>query len=67
VYSAQPIKVLAQKKLIYQVITGDLQNHENTLTSLFASIPYNNYDNNIILDDKGYHAFLACFYIRPPG
>ncbi|RLD60217.1 MAG: hypothetical protein DRI95_15920, partial [Bacteroidetes bacterium] len=44
----QPINVLANQKLIYHDITQDIQQLEVTLSSLFASIPYNNYVKNEI-------------------
>ena len=52
---------------IYDDITGDIEQLETTLTSLFASIPYNNYANNIIANYEGYYASVVFTYLMSLG
>jgi len=63
----QPINVLGNQKLIYQDITQDIQQLEVTLSSLFASIPYNNYVKNEIADYEGYYASVVFAYLSSLG
>jgi len=63
----QPINVLANQKLIYHNITQDIQQLEMTLSSLFASIPYNNYVKNEIADYEGYYASVVFAYLSSLG
>lgn len=52
---------------IFDDITGDLEQLKVTLTSLFASIPYNNYANNIIAEYEGYYASVVFTYFMSLG
>jgi hypothetical protein len=52
---------------IYDAITEDIEQLESTLTSLFASIPYNNYANNIIANYEGYYASVVFTYLVSLG
>jgi len=52
---------------IYDDITGDIGQLKTTLTSLFASIPYNNYANNIIARYEGYYASVVFTYLVSLG
>ena len=47
--------------------TADIQSLQQTLTSLFASIPYNNYVNNTISDYEGYFASVIYAYLASLG
>jgi hypothetical protein len=40
-------------------VNNDFDNLKNAFTSLFASIPYNNYANNIIANYEGYYASVV--------
>jgi hypothetical protein len=46
---------------------GDLQQFENTLTGVFASIPYTNYVNNTIGSYEGYYASVVYAYLASLG
>ena len=46
---------------------GDLDKLKTTLTSLFASIPYNNYVKNTIGDYEGYYASVIYAYLASLG
>jgi len=52
---------------IYDDITGDIKQLQSTLTSLFASIPYHNYANNIIAHYEGYYASVVFTYFVSLG
>ncbi len=63
----QPVKVLVNQKLIYHDFTNAIEHLEITLTSLFASIPYNNYANKIIARYEGYYASVVYTYFASLG
>ena len=63
----QPVKVLVNQKLIYHDFTNAIEHLEITLTSLFASIPYNNYANKIIARYEGYYASVVYAYFASLG
>jgi Predicted AAA-ATPase/PD-(D/E)XK nuclease superfamily len=63
----QPVETLAQQKQIYTDISTDLEQLKLTLTSLFASIPYNNYANKIIEKYEGYYASVVFTYLMSLG
>ncbi len=52
---------------IYDDITGNIEQLKTTLSSLFASIPYNNYANNIIARYEGYYASVVFTYLVSLG
>jgi hypothetical protein len=53
---------------LYTILeTGDLESLRQTLTSLFASIPYNNYVNNTISSYEGYFASVIYAYLASLG
>lgn len=52
---------------IYDDISGNIEQLKTTLTSLFASIPYNNYANNIIAHYEGYYASVVYTYLTSLG
>lgn len=63
----QPVEALANQNQIFTDITTDLEQFKLTLTSLFASIPYNNYANNIISQYEGYYASVVFTYLMSLG
>jgi hypothetical protein len=53
---------------IYSALSGgDIDAFRTTLTSLFASIPYNNYVNNTISSYEGYFASVIYAYLASLG
>jgi len=52
---------------IYQAIATDIEQLKSTLSSIFASIPYNNYANNIIAHYEGYYASIVFTYLMSLG
>jgi len=53
---------------IYSALSsGDIEAFRTTLTSLFASIPYNNYVNNTISSYEGYFASVIYAYLASLG
>ena len=48
-------------------LTTDLNQLKCSLTALFASIPYNNYANNIIAQYEGYYASVIFTYLISLG
>ncbi len=59
----QAVESLTNQTNIYNALSDDIEQLKTTLSSLFASIPYNNYANNIIANYEGYYASVAftCF------
>ena len=55
-------KAVFQSDIYMTLSTADIEAFKNTLTALFASIPYNNYVNNTISSYEGYFASViyAC-------
>jgi CII-binding regulator of phage lambda lysogenization HflD len=49
------------------LLNADLENFKNTLHSLFASLPYNNYIKNQIAKVEGYWASLVYCYLAGAG
>ncbi|AJF08076.1 hypothetical protein GSUB_14775 [Geoalkalibacter subterraneus] len=56
-----------KKELLTSLKQGDLQQFENTLTGVFASIPYTNYVNNTIGSYEGYYASVVYAYLASLG
>ncbi len=56
-----------QEALYLQLQGVDLNGFEQTLTSLFASIPYTNYVNNTISSYEGYYASVIYAYLASLG
>jgi len=56
-----------KKSLLASLRENDLQHFEQTLTTLFASIPYNNYVNNTISSYEGYYAGVIYAYLASLG
>jgi len=63
----QTIETLSHQDHIYDAITGDIERFKQSLISLFASIPYNNYANNIIAQYEGYYASVVFTYLMSLG
>lgn len=52
---------------LYDNLVSDLQKLEVSLTALFASIPYNNFANNIVANYEGYYATVVFIYLSSLG
>jgi hypothetical protein len=63
----QPLESLANRTQIFNAISTDMQQLETALVSLFASIPYHNYANNIIQHYEGYYASVIFSYLMSLG
>ncbi len=63
----QKVDVLTNQKQIYNSICNNLDQFKFILTSLFASIPYNNYANDIIARYEGYYASVVFTYLMSLG
>ena len=60
--------VTESKKSIYlSLLAGELDEFRDAFTSLFASIPYNNYVKNNIGDYEGYYASVFYAYLAASG
>ncbi len=67
-YLTNETQYLQTKHALYSALKdGDLHRFRDTLTSLFASIPYNNYVNNTIGSYEGYYASVIYAYIASLG
>jgi hypothetical protein len=60
----QPIQKLP---LFNAILNQDMQQFENAIQQLFASIPYNNYTRNTIQDYEGYYASVIYSYLAGLG
>ena len=60
-------KAMYQDNLYNALKTGDLDAFHHILTTLFASIPYNNYVNNTISSYEGYYASVVYAYLASLG
>ena len=59
---------LAKRKNIFKALnTASLEDFKASLTSLFASIPYNHYVKNNIADYEGYYASVIYAYLASLG
>ena len=56
-----------QESLYNALIQGDLDSFKQSLESLFASIPYNNFTNNDIVKYEGYYASVVYAYLASLG
>ncbi|MEA2100298.1 MAG: AAA family ATPase, partial [Campylobacterota bacterium] len=63
----QNVEIIQYQDDIYDDITLDIKNLENTLHSLFASIPYNNYVKNELAHYEGYYATVVYTYLVSLG
>ena len=66
-FTNQTTETLTNQKSIYDSISKDIQNLKTTLTSLFASIPYNNYVKNELAHYEGYYATVIFTYLVSLG
>ncbi len=60
-------KLSKQRNLLKVLENGDMDGLKNMLTTLFASIPYNNFTNNRLLEYEGYYASVVYAYIASLG
>ncbi len=56
-----------QGQLYEQLTAGNMEALKNTLVSLFAGIPYQNFTNNKIADYEGYYASVIYAYLASLG
>ncbi len=67
-YLTDEAQFTTTKSALYTALnTADLTQLEQTLTSLFSSIPYNNYVNNTISSYEGYFASVVYAYLAGLG
>ncbi len=59
--------VITKNNLYFALKNADMADVEKTLTTLFASIPYNNYVNNTISSYEGYFASVIYAYLASLG
>jgi hypothetical protein len=65
---AHKADILVEKKgLLKTLREGDIEQFRTSLTSVFASIPYNNYIKNQISTFEGYYASLMYAYLASLG
>ena len=60
-------KLAKRKNIFYALNTASLEDFKSSLTSLFASIPYNHYVKNNISDYEGYYASVIYAYLASLG
>jgi len=60
-------KLKHQKRLLSFFLNADLAGLKDALFTLFASIPYNNFTNNKLLEYEGYYASVVYAYISSLG
>ena len=56
-----------RNNLYLSLANGNLEEFKDTLISLFASIPYNNYSNNKIYEYEGFYASVVYSYLQSLG
>ena len=66
-YMTDKVDLNIQDGLYDSLEEGNLEEFKNTLISLFASIPYNNYTNNPISIYEGYYASVVYAYLASLG
>ena len=59
--------ITPQRNIIEALIQADMQGFEEVFTSLFASIPYNNYVKNTLGEYEGYYASVFYSYLAASG
>jgi len=65
--TSQTVEAITHQDNLYDALSGDINQFKLALASLFASIPYNNYANNIIANYEGYYASVVFTYILSLG
>jgi Holliday junction resolvase-like predicted endonuclease len=58
---------LQNKNLSKALRNNDLESFKNSLVSIFASIPYNNFTNNNIQNYEGFYASVVYVYLQSLG
>jgi Holliday junction resolvase-like predicted endonuclease len=66
-YLTGEIRDDVRKGIYYSIENENLDEFKETLTTLFSSIPYNNYTNNDIAKYEGYWASLVYCYLTASG
>ena len=60
-------KLQNQANIYKSLANAKLDEFKNTLISIFASIPYNNYSNNYIQNYEGFYATVVYVYLQSLG
>ena len=60
-------KIVYQDQLYDQLLAGNVEGLEQTVSRLFSSIPYHNFTNNTIADYEGYYASVLYAYLASLG
>ena len=60
-------KLKLQDDLYDAIVDEQLEDFKSTLTTIFASIPYNNYTKNDIQNYEGYYASIVYVYLQSLG
>ena len=63
----QTTEAIHHQAQLYDDITEQPEKLKNSLSALFASIPYNNYANNIIANYEGYYSSVVFTYFMTLG
>jgi hypothetical protein len=66
-YLTGEIRDDVRRGIYYSLERGELKEFKDSLITLFASIPYNNYTNNEIAKYEGYWASLVYCYLAGSG
>ena len=66
-YLTEQLDLNSIKNVKNSLLNGDLDKFKDTLYSLFAGIPYNNYTKNRIAKVEGYWASLVYCYLAGAG
>ncbi|MBZ4642451.1 MAG: AAA-ATPase [Deferribacteraceae bacterium] len=56
-----------KSSLYLSLLNANLKEFEDTLKSIFSSIPYNNYSNNFIQNYEGFYASVVYIYLQSLG
>ena len=64
---SQSEKLNYKQNLYYALMEHNLEDFKSTLTTIFASIPYNNYTKNTIQNYEGYYASIVYVYLQSLG
>jgi Holliday junction resolvase-like predicted endonuclease len=66
-YLTKKVDITTIKTIRNSLLNANLEEFKNTLTSLFSSIPYNNYVKNNISNYEGYYASVVYAYLASLG
>ncbi|WP_198304791.1 ATP-binding protein [Arcobacter vandammei] len=67
-YLLKDREYLPKKTIIYKsLLSNNMEDFKNSLVSIFAKIPYNNYSNNYIHTYEGFYASVVFIYLQSLG